>query len=58
MLFVEPGEFSVSWDISIKVPVIVRNCLPFDLLISTRRVLDFGMAKSHQMMVESESFGA
>lgn len=57
MLFVEPGEFPVSWDISIKVPVIVRNCLPFDLLISSKKVLDFSLAKTHVEVIDSESFG-
>jgi hypothetical protein len=55
MLFVEPGEFIATWDISIKVPVIVRNCLPYDIKIRTKKVIDFGIVQKRRDS-DSESF--
>jgi len=41
MIFVEPSSFFTGSDICIKSPVIVKNCLPFDILIRTKKVLDY-----------------
>ena len=38
MIFVEPGEFFPAWDISIKVPMIVKNLLPIELLVMSFRI--------------------
>ena len=41
MIFIEPSSFFTGSDICIKSPVIVKNCLPFDILIRTKKVLDY-----------------
>ena len=46
MIFVQPGQFLTSWDINIKVPLIIRNSLPFDVLIKTFDVLDYKTAQA------------
>lgn len=41
MIFAEPSTFFTSSDICIKSPVIIKNLLPLDILIRTRKVLDY-----------------
>ena len=46
MVFVQPANFGPAWDICIKVPLIVKNCLPFNLLIRTKLVKKYVQPKS------------
>jgi hypothetical protein len=38
MVFVQPANFGPAWDICIKVPLIVKNNLPFNLIVKTKMV--------------------
>lgn len=41
MIFAERSSFFMGSDICIKSPVIIKNLLPFDILIRTRKVVDY-----------------
>jgi hypothetical protein len=38
MVFLQPGNFFPAWDICIKVPLVIKNCLPFELKIRTYQI--------------------
>jgi len=46
MIFVQPAQFPPAWDICIKVPLIVRNTLPFNMLIRTYNVKTYIQPRS------------
>ena len=41
MIFVQPSQFFPSWDINIKVPLIIRNSLPFDISVKSFDIIDY-----------------
>ena len=41
MVNFQAGQLAKSWDICLKVPVIVRNALPFDLALRTLEIADY-----------------
>lgn len=53
MVFVQPGQFFPAWDICIKVPLIIRNTLPFDLQIRTYHVKKYILPRS--MLLSSQT---
>lgn len=46
MIFVQPGQFFPAWDICIKVPLVIRNTLPFNLRIRTHHVRKYIQPRS------------
>jgi hypothetical protein len=46
MVFLQPGEFFPSWDICIKVPLVVRNALPVGLRLRTHLVRRYVQPRS------------
>ena len=53
MVFLQPGHFFPAWDICIKVPLIVRNTLPFGLRIRTYHVRKYIQPRS--MLLSSQA---
>jgi len=53
MVFLQPGDFFPAWDICIKVPLIVRNTLPFGLRIRTFHVRKYYQPRS--MLLSSQA---
>ena len=55
MVFVEPGAFFPAWDICIKVPLIVRNCLPCGLKVRTLLVRQYVQPRSMLMSSQGKA---
>jgi hypothetical protein len=53
MVFLQPGAFFPAWDICIKVPLIVRNALPFDLRVRVFNVRKYIQPRS--MLLSSQA---
>lgn len=41
MIFIQPTKFRQAWDICIKVPMIIKNALPFNLKILTSAIKQY-----------------